>query len=201
MGRKTNPFCSKCGVVKTVENTRLKHLRCSKNTGKLYFEAYCRACYRMLYNAQNSKAKQYYLDNKERFRSRNKEWRECNKDKIKEYKNRFPEKLRKKMSKKISDRLQRYMTNKTDSFSSMLGCSISDFILYIESLFVDGMTWGNYGFHGWHFDHIRPLASFDLTDPEQQKACFHYTNLQPLWAKDNMLKGAKWDQSPSSSAP
>ena len=62
-----------------------------------------------------------------------------------------------------------------------------------ESLFQSGMTWENHGKYGWHIDHIRPCSSFDLTDPEQQKLCCHYTNLQPLWAKDNLSKGYKWD--------
>jgi hypothetical protein len=53
------------------------------------------------------------------------------------------------------------------------------------------MSWGNYGLHGWHVDHIIPCASFDLTDPEQQRQCFHYTNLQPLWAEDNLRKSDK----------
>ncbi len=51
------------------------------------------------------------------------------------------------------------------------------------------MTWDNYG--KWQIDHKIPCASFDLTDPEQQKSCFHFSNLQPLWAKDNNSKGAK----------
>jgi hypothetical protein len=53
------------------------------------------------------------------------------------------------------------------------------------------MTRENHGL--WHVDHIRPCASFDLTDPEQQAICFHYTNLQPLWAIDNIKKGARYD--------
>ena len=61
---------------------------------------------------------------------------------------------------------------------------------WIESQFVDGMSWDNHG--EWHIDHIRPCASFDLTDPEQQKECFNYKNLQPLWAKDNLSKGDRF---------
>jgi DNA/RNA endonuclease G (NUC1) len=53
------------------------------------------------------------------------------------------------------------------------------------------MNWENYGKNGWHIDHIIPCASFDLTDPKQQKNCFHYTNLQPLWAADNIRKSDK----------
>ena len=53
------------------------------------------------------------------------------------------------------------------------------------------MSWANYGKGGWHFDHIRPARSFDLTNFEQQNACFHYTNFQPLWEFDNISKNDK----------
>ncbi len=69
-----------------------------------------------------------------------------------------------------------------------LGCTIPELKLYLEKLFQPGMTWENWGRKGWHIDHIKPLASFDLTDREQfLKAC-HYTNLQPLWATENLRK-------------
>jgi len=73
----------------------------------------------------------------------------------------------------------------------LIGCSISDLRLHLESKFRPGMSWDNYGRGGWEIDHVRPCASFDLTDPEQQKECFHFTNLQPLWAAENRAKSDK----------
>lgn len=72
-----------------------------------------------------------------------------------------------------------------------LGASFDDVKAYLESRFLPGMSWDNYGPNGWHIDHIKPIASFDLLDPEQVKQAAHYTNLQPLWALDNLCKGAK----------
>lgn len=77
---------------------------------------------------------------------------------------------------------------KSQKTLELLGCSYEQFIQHIESLFKVGMTWENYGYRGWHLDHYIPCAAFDLTDPEQQKKCFHFTNLQPMWWKDNLLK-------------
>ena len=74
----------------------------------------------------------------------------------------------------------------------MLGCSIEEFKQYLESKFTKGMDWSNYGRKGWHIDHIRPCISFDMSDPEQPKQCFHYTNLQPLWWEDNLKKYSKY---------
>lgn len=81
--------------------------------------------------------------------------------------------------------------NKIGSAVTGLGCSIDFFKLYIEKQFKIGMTWKNYGVKGWHLDHIIPIASFDLTDPDQFKKACHYTNLQPLWWYENLAKGAK----------
>ena len=80
--------------------------------------------------------------------------------------------------------------SKSDSTMALLGCTVPELIAHLESLFQDGMSWQNHGRHGWHIDHICPCVSFDLSDPEQQRQCFHYTNLQPLWAGDNLRKGS-----------
>lgn len=72
----------------------------------------------------------------------------------------------------------------------LLGCSFVQFKEHLEERFLPGMSWDNYG--KWQIDHIRPLASFDLTDPEQQAVAFHFSNQQPLWALQNRLKSDRW---------
>lgn len=92
---------------------------------------------------------------------------------------------------RLRTRLRRALkgTCKSARTLELLGCTVEELKGYLEKQFKRGMSWSNYG--RWHVDHIRPCASFDLTDPEQQRVCFHYTNLQPLWAKENLRKGAK----------
>lgn len=80
-------------------------------------------------------------------------------------------------------------TRKCAKTTDMLGCSIQFLRGWLEALFTLGMNWQNIG--EWHIDHRIPCAEFDLRDPEQQKQCFRYTNLQPLWSLDNLSKGAK----------
>jgi hypothetical protein len=88
----------------------------------------------------------------------------------------------------LRKRFKEVMAGKGSS-SRLLGISLAGFRQHLESLFQPGMTWANYGPRGWHIDHKRPLASFLL--PAQQAEAFHYTNLQPLWWRDNLAKGAK----------
>jgi len=80
---------------------------------------------------------------------------------------------------------------KLGSAVSDLGCSIEEFKIYIESLFIDDMSWDNWSRTGWHIDHIKPLSSFNLSDKEDLLKACHYSNLQPLWCKDNLSKGCK----------
>ena len=94
-----------------------------------------------------------------------------------------------KLAHAIRTRIRRAV--KSGSATENLGCSISELRSHIEGKFQPGMTWENYG--AWHIDHIVPLSTFDLTDPEQfAKAC-HYTNLQPLWAEENSRKHDRLD--------
>jgi hypothetical protein len=76
---------------------------------------------------------------------------------------------------------------KAETTMKLVGYSIEQLKQHLEKQFKLDMSWDNYG--KWHIDHIRPCASFDLSKAEEQKKCFHYTNLQPLWAKENQIKG------------
>lgn len=80
---------------------------------------------------------------------------------------------------------------KTESYTNTIGCTIVQFKDHIESLFTNGMNWDNMG--KWHLDHIKPCASFDLSDINQFKECFHYTNQRPLWASDNLSKSSFYE--------
>ena len=80
---------------------------------------------------------------------------------------------------------------KKGSAISDLGCSVEFLKDYLSLKFENGMSWDNYG--EWHIDHIKPLSIFDLTDKKQFKKACHYTNLQPLWAEDNIKKSNYYD--------
>lgn len=78
--------------------------------------------------------------------------------------------------------------NKKDKnkYYPFIGCTIQFLIEHLESQFKEGMNWKNHG--QWHIDHIVPCAQFDLCNEEELHKCFRYTNLQPLWAKENLSK-------------
>ena len=121
-------------------------------------------------------------------------WLDANRHKINEYnKNRLQTNIQHKIAKQLRIRLWDALRGnvKVGSAVKHLGCSIEEFKKYLESKFQEGMTWDNWTNDGWHIDHIKPLSSFDLTDRDQFLQACHYTNLQPLWAKDNFSKGDK----------
>jgi len=81
---------------------------------------------------------------------------------------------------------------KSNSIKKLIGCSVKELKQYLENQFKIGMTWENYG--KWHVDHIIPCCSFDLSKEREQRKCFNYANLRPLWAEENRSKGGKNDK-------
>lgn len=98
-------------------------------------------------------------------------------------------KLRTQLSDRIRKKMRAHDTVKDRTLADVLGCSIPELRLHLQKQFDDTMTWDNYGVSGWHIDHIIPLAT--ATTKEGIYELWHFTNLQPLWAKDNLAKGAK----------
>jgi hypothetical protein len=92
---------------------------------------------------------------------------------------------------RVRDRLKNYSKNNKKHTLEYVGCTIDVLREYLQKLFKHGMTWENQG--EWHIDHIRPCASFNMDNEIERHMCFHYTNLQPLWAFDNMSKGDSYD--------
>jgi hypothetical protein len=156
-------------------------------------------------------SKRWRVANKEKVSSQNKKRYERNKEKRSAYAKRHYEANKEKIFARERERrktdvmfvlaatlrcrvrnaLRQQSCRKGDKTIDLVGCTVAEFRDWLESKFLPGMTWENRGRHGWHIDHIIPLAKFDLSDPTQQAAAFHYTNLQPLWAKDNLRKSDK----------
>ena len=139
-----------------------------------------------------------YLKNREARIEHQKQYAETNKDYIRERMreytiNKYHSDPHLKIKMNLSNRMRRFFSKNGSRTIDFIGCSIDDLKLHLEKQFTDGMSWENYGLYGWHVDHIRPCCSFDLTDPEQQRECFHYTNLQPLWAEDNLAKSGRYE--------
>jgi hypothetical protein len=107
------------------------------------------------------------------------------------YKNDAQYRISTNLKRRIRTAIERILNNKTIETNWLFGCDILKFKLHIESLFQDGMAWDNHGNKGWHIDHLIPVKMFDVTIDSERKKCFHYSNLQPLWAEDNRKKGVK----------
>ena len=141
----------------------------------------------------------YRAENREEINRKIREWYYKNTKKVKErikiynkvYRNTLHYKIKDNMRKRIKTALKKDGGKKTKRTMKLVGCTVEQLKQYIERQFKPGMSWDQRSL--FHIDHIIPCASFDLTKLSQQKKCFHYTNLQPLWAIDNIKKGAKLD--------
>jgi len=207
-----NKVCSKCKVEKPEGEFYLREdsgkrrnecKLCISNNRKSYYISNklkvinrVRNYYINNKHIKNTYNKLYYKNNKEKFYIYGKEYRKINKDKVnisrsKWFKERYPRDIQFKLRYLLRSRFLLTIKKdyRKDSSLDLLGCSVSYFKKYLESLFKDNMSWDNHG--KWHIDHIVPLSCFDLTDSEQISKAFHYTNLQPLWGADNIRKGGK----------
>jgi hypothetical protein len=166
----------------------------------------CKVCKKKLnYNYRISNPKKYKLQqkkyrdsNKDKEKLRIKNWVNENKDRRTKYTIKYDKERKKidpkyKLLRNLRTRiyvfLKKYKITKSEKTISLVGCDLPELKFYMENKFTNGMSWDNYGSNGWHVDHIIPLSSAK-TEEEIYKLC-HFTNLQPLWEKDNLAKSNK----------
>ena len=181
---------------------------CGEELNK-YLLFYCEECKTRLHNEIIKSVKDSSKENNKKFNENSKKYYHNNKEKSAEYQKKYRKKNKEKINKKIREKYNsnpnvRLASNlrkgirqalkgkhKSEHSIVLLGCTIGEFKRHLESQFEWDMTWKNYGYYGWHVDHIIPCASFDLDDPDEQLKCFNYKNLQPMWAEDNFRKGSR----------
>ena len=151
----------------------------------------------------NLRKKVWRENNKEKVKEQRRVYMDSHKEEIKKYKQEHREEINKqkierrkndigyRISCNIRSRLREYVKKNGNKTIDLIGCSINELKVYLEKSFKEGMCWDNYGISGWHIDHIKPCSSFNLILEEEQKKCFHYSNLQPLWAIENIRKSNK----------
>jgi hypothetical protein len=203
--------CKDCG-----KKTKGFGIRCYACANKLKAQLYPRPkknkidmkkYHKEYYQKNKEKYKIYYQTHKEQHSKSVKKWYDNHKQQRveaariwrKNHRKQINEQHKKRLKKDINFKLKCYLRSriynvlkgnyKSKRTLELLDCSLKFFKQYLESRFKQGMTWENYG--KWHIDHIRPCASFDLSKAEEQAKCFNYTNLQPLWAKENLSKKDK----------
>jgi hypothetical protein len=198
----------------TVEEARARNNAAGKRYRQRHRERYldcAKRCRAKNVEYRKAYAKRYQQQNLDRFRGWAKLYRKRHPEKLRESQRRYRAKhadalreaarrrreknpglyrLAVNLRRRISKALQR--NSKSAGTLELLGCTIQEFRAHLETQFAPGMTWENYG-PFWHIDHRRPCASFDLSDPIQQRQCFHFSNLQPLLAEDNLRKGYRWE--------
>jgi len=197
-------ICSKCNIEKDV----CEYYRNNKNPN--IYRGQCKKCmniysftnYRNNVEDISEKNKKFRKENpeinKEKcriFREKNpeafKKWLEKNKEHRKKYINNYNRDPKNKIKNSLRSRINELMNKKYNNprTLNLVGCDYEFLMGYIESKFTKNMSWDNYGYYGWHLDHIKPLSKAK-TEKEIYEL-YHYTNLQPLWAEDNLRKSNK----------
>jgi Uri superfamily endonuclease len=165
----------------------------SANTCKACVAVYEKQYHKANYTKIKARQQAWAENNRERYREILRKHRDLNRDAIRlSDRERLQNDIAHRLKRNIRARLSCAISRKIKQTSAIdgLGCSIEELKAHLESKFQLGMTWDNYG--KWHIDHIKPLSSFDLTKLEEQLVACHYSNLQPLWAQDNLIKSNKF---------
>ena len=202
--------CSKCGNILSFD------LFVKDKSKKDGYYSSCKKCNKKQHKESNKKyrekvkntnwykeqkksyRKKYYIENKSKEYKNHKKWLNENREVRRKHYNNFYEKhkedinfrLKLNIRNRIKNSLRSKKTRKDNTTTEYIGCSFDFYRQYLEERFKDGMSWDNYG--EWHIDHIKPLSLFDFNDEKELKEAFHYTNTQPLWAKENLSKGIKY---------
>jgi len=213
-------LCNKCDVIKNLSDFSFRSdTKKYRNCCKICRKEYHKSWENKNRDYINEKHKIWTKNNSDKRKLTNKKYVKKNYNKIRKYqkvwlennKEQHLKSRRKYENKKFNTdpcfRIGKILRNrlniaikcdfKNGSAVRHLGCSLPDLKQHLESKFYTNletneiMSWNNYGVYGWHIDHIVPLSKFNLSIEEELKAACHYTNLQPMWAKENLSKGAK----------
>lgn len=176
----------------TPEEKKEHNTRCMNNRKKLW------AKNPELKIKQYERKKKWRKKNKNKLNKYNKEWNKNNPGRSYQYaKKRMKSdpafRALENQRKRFRSIMKSVKNGGTGSYSSKIGCTTKEFHNYMEAKFKPGMSWDNYGTY-WHVDHIIPCAAFDHTDPKQVALCWHHSNMQPLEARENLLKSDKFDE-------
>lgn len=172
-------WCCGCDVIKNkteflISKNRKDKLQVMCNS--------CRAQYRKDHQKERQeKAKIYQQNNKEEITRKKREYLQTH----------VEARIKAALRGRIRSIVNKKHVKKSARTIELLGCTLDFFLKHLESQFTGIITWENYGLRGWHIDHIIPCDHFNLELPEEQKRCFHWTNLRPLWWRDNLVKYTK----------
>lgn len=178
-------FCNSCDTEKPLSDFYRR--------GKIH-QHKCKQCEKT-YKAINSdrqklSKRKHYLSNIEKFKQRTREYRRQNRERRKQTDKIYFSNPVNRLVHNMRIRIREVLVNKNtkaETTMGLVGCERDVLMKHIESKFRNGMAWSNYG-KIWSIDHIIPCAKFDFSKPEDQKQCFHYTNLQPLTCSENSSK-------------
>lgn len=193
--KKSTKMCCKCKIEKDLINFRFR----PKING---FHYNCNECQKLYEKARYAKRREQHLSQKrEKYKinskimiERTRNWRLKNPDKVRaNAKKNYT--IEKRISSSIRGGIWAALKKNKNGYSweSLLGYSVKDLMIHLESLFTEGMTWNNYGRKGWHIDHIKPRCLFNYSTHEdpQFRECWALSNLRPLWEHDNLSMGGK----------